>query len=157
MPSKSQQPREKGKFSFKNSESLGDSGQPPSSLATPTAPSGSSKCVAREASPTCTRSTSHSRSKCAQPLPESSPKQPSGSGSKQLKTPTENLATDSKQPKSNSTVNPKMSEQPAEDPTLPTQSHSQPADNQPQTLVQNLSIPPTIQTCLFPSQPSFEL
>ena len=57
MPPKSQQPRDKdGKF-------LPKSGQPPSSLATPSAQPSSSKRAAREASPARARSTSRSRSK----------------------------------------------------------------------------------------------
>jgi hypothetical protein len=99
MPPKSQQPRDKdGKFLPKNSEG----GQPPSSLATPSAPTSSSKRVVREASPTQPttqpRSTSRSRSKRAQPPPESPPKQSSGSEPKQLKSTAENLAAKQSEP-----------------------------------------------------------
>ena len=60
MPPKSQQPCDKDKkFIPKNTES----GQPPSSLATLSAPSASSKCVACEASPNHPHSTSHSHPK----------------------------------------------------------------------------------------------
>jgi hypothetical protein len=99
MPPKSQQLRDKdGKFLPKNSEG----GQPPSSLATPSAPTSSSKRVVREASPTRPttrpRSTSCSRSKRAQPPPESPPKQSSGSEPKQLKSTAENLAAKQSEP-----------------------------------------------------------
>ena len=122
MPPKSQQPRDKdGKFLPKN-------GQPPSSLATPSASaqSTSTRRVAREASPTRSasraRSTSRSRSKRPEQPLKSPPKEPSGSKSKLPESPAETITINLKQ---------SQDKQRTEDPSLPTQDSSKSRPSSP--------------------------
>ncbi|KAF8259648.1 hypothetical protein EI94DRAFT_1813020 [Lactarius quietus] len=133
MPPKLQQLRNKdGKFLLKNSKS----GQPPSSLTTPS----TSKHKAREASPTNstvkatpstqptshTRSTSQSHSKHPQPPPNSPSTQPSADSMQP--------SSDSMQPSSDSTQPSADSTQPSSNSTQPSSDLKQPASNPGQSL-----------------------
>ena len=122
MPPKSQQPHDKDeKFLPKN-------GQPPSSLATPSASaqSNSTRRVAREASPThsasCACSTSRSRSKRPEQPLKSPSKEPSGSKSKLPESPAETITINHEQ---------SQDKQRTEDPSLPTQDSSKSRPSSP--------------------------